>query len=150
MTQVIAEYLSEMHEPRLDGIMFESAQKKTEARNIVLFHHVAKVEAIKLPHDTKLSSHTQSEDEDGHHPDYTVIEETPHETGKEKDEEDYLISEPEFDSLIFTGYDPRQDTLKVNLENISVHHVSGIKYEWESFPVSRHRWKRFKKGEEPF
>ncbi|MCH7501445.1 MAG: RES domain-containing protein [Nitrospinae bacterium] len=153
VTQAISEYLSEMHEPRLAGIIFESAQMKNNARNIVLFHHAAKVEAIVLPADTELSSSTSSSDEDGPYPNYSVTEEEPHEDDKKRDgdeDADFRFSGLQYDPLISTDYDGRENSLKVNLESISVHHVSGVKYESESFSVSRHRWKRFKKGEEPF
>jgi hypothetical protein len=39
ITQAFAEYLALIHEPRFDGIMFESAQCRG-GRNIVLFPHV--------------------------------------------------------------------------------------------------------------
>ncbi len=48
-TQVIAEYLSTQHTPRIDGVIFSSVQKK-DGLNIVLFTHVVTVEhpAVRL------------------------------------------------------------------------------------------------------
>jgi len=41
-TQAVADFLGTMNEPRLDGIVFPSAQT-SEGRNVVLFHHAARV-----------------------------------------------------------------------------------------------------------
>src|SRR5205823_2598526 len=57
-TQVVSEYLASCVEPRLDGIIFHSAQTEGEGRNVVLFHHAAGVEAYTLPEGTKVDVDT--------------------------------------------------------------------------------------------
>lgn len=39
VTQVISDYLSKMENPNIDGLIYKSAQKKEEGKNIVLFHN---------------------------------------------------------------------------------------------------------------
>jgi hypothetical protein len=52
-TQGVSEYLASCVEPRLDGIIFHSAQTAREARNFVLFYHAAGVEPYTLPQGNK-------------------------------------------------------------------------------------------------
>ena len=39
VTQVISDYLAKMEDPDIDGLIYKSAQKKEEGKNIVLFHN---------------------------------------------------------------------------------------------------------------
>ena len=48
-TQAMAEYLSNIGNPRLDGIIFRSAQTGGVGRNVVLFQHARQIKSSDLP-----------------------------------------------------------------------------------------------------
>lgn len=48
-TQALAEYLANYHEPKIDGLIYSSAQTNGTEKNIVLFSHVADVQQL-IPH----------------------------------------------------------------------------------------------------
>ena len=75
-TQAVADFLATMNEPRLDGIVFPSAQTKA-GRNVVLFHQAARVEAIVLPKGTTIVASSGYETEDGWEVAYSVSEKVP-------------------------------------------------------------------------
>lgn len=56
-TQAVADFLATMNEPRLDGIVFSSAQSRV-GRNVVLFHHAARVETLMFPEGTEIEATT--------------------------------------------------------------------------------------------
>ena len=64
-TQMIAEYLAEKHESKLDGIIFESVQHEG-GKNVVLFHHSSLVKPLVYPEgaevDVRISGHADEDD----------------------------------------------------------------------------------------
>ena len=54
-TQVVAEYLANKVEPRLDGIIFRSSQTGSKGSNVVLFNHACGVELSALPEEAKVT-----------------------------------------------------------------------------------------------
>lgn len=150
VTQAIAEYLSEIIEPRLDGIIFRSAQSGNQDRNIVLFHHAARVAEIGIPAGTDLSCYSMRHSDEDDDFDYSVWEEVPAQEGDKHKEDDFFgfpfplcLRQQEN----FLDHDDREETLIVNLENIVVHHVEAVTYDTRCVPVSRHRKV---KGDDPF
>lgn len=152
VTQAIAEYLSEIPRPRLDGIIYPSVQVGTRERNVVLFHHAARVRHMELPKDTELSVHDGYGTEDGYEIDYSVWEEVPPSQPKNQEGEaiqhEAVFFSPDlglpFDAL---DQDIRQETLQLDLESVAVHHVQSVKHKTSRHSVTRHR---SVKGEEPF
>lgn len=152
VTQAIAEYLSEIPDPRLDGIIYPSVQVGTPERNVVLFHHAARVRHMELPKDTKLSIHSGFGTDEEYEIDYSVWEEVPPPQPENQEDEDiqrgaFLLlrgANSPFDAL---DQDMRQETLKLDLESVVVHHVKSVKHNTSSHSVARHR---SVKGEEPF
>lgn len=139
-TQAIADFLATENEPRLDGIIFDSAQSK-EGRNVVLFHKAARVEAMEIPKGTEIDAHTDYGTEEGWETDYRVSEVVPKaETPAPKDEMDDLPSFiPYFDPSYSADDDYRDTTLRVDPASVEVHHVNSVKVYSTRFAVSRHR-----------
>ena len=55
-TQVIADYLANVVEPRLDGIVYRSAQTNGSGQSLVLFNHASGNKEYSLPSDTRVSA----------------------------------------------------------------------------------------------
>lgn len=134
VTQAIADYLATREEPRLDGIIYSSAQQRGRLkRNVVLFHKSARVEALDIPAISQIYAHTSETDEDGTRPNYWVHITKP--PPKEKPERDFpFIS-------LYDYPDPRKDTrepaLRVDLPSVGVHYVTGVKFSDDVMSVTR-------------
>jgi hypothetical protein len=141
ITQAIADFLATQNEPRLDGIIFASAQSR-KGRNVVLFHAAALVAPIELPHGTKISSGWLDYDEDRSSPDYRVWEETPPAPELQESEAD--------DPFAFVPGTPynsagpcRETTLQIDTLSVEVHHIESVQVRSTAFPVRRVRHQRF-------
>jgi hypothetical protein len=147
VTQVIADYLAS--EVTLDGIVYPSAQAGGATKNIVLFHHAARVQLMELPPDTELSGHTYTSTEDGPEADYLVWEDAPADQpdpGARDDHPFHALELPE-PPAPGTTYDDREVTLQLDLESVQVHHIEAVAFTTEAHTVRRHR---SKKGDIPF
>jgi hypothetical protein len=139
VTQAIGDYLAS--QSRLDGTIFPSVQMGTNASNIVLFHHGARVEQIQLPEDAELQVNAPWNVEDDSENDYYVWLEVPAERPKDKEEPreatpvDLLLL-----PLILSGHDPdpRQPSLRIDAESIEVHRVKAATYSVSTRKVRRH------------
>jgi hypothetical protein len=144
ITQMIAGYLARRPAPGLDGILFRSVQQPGEQRNVVLFQHASRVEALEIPEGTELSVQQISTSEDGPEPDYTVFEEVPPKPEPVAEEPDGLglgefmrmrPHELRFDP----NADGREPYLRVRQDGLRVRHVKGVTFDTDEFEVSRHR-----------
>ncbi len=144
ITQMIAGYLARRPAPGLDGILFRSVQQPGEQRNVVLFQHASRVEALEIPEGTELSVQQISTSEDGPKPDYTVFEEVPPKPEPVAEEPDDLglgefmrmrPHELRFDP----NADGREPYLRVRQDGLRVRHVKGVTFDTDEFEVSRHR-----------
>ena len=146
ITQMIADYLARRPVPGLDGILFKSVQRPGDKRNVVLFHHASRVEAIELLEDVEVSVRQFQSSDDGPEPDYTVFEEVPPAVVAPAE------AEPETDSglgsvldfrLDMFSFDPdaddRKSYLRVNRERLVVRHVTGVTFDTDDYAVRRHR-----------
>lgn len=148
VTQAIAEYLSEIADPPLDGILFKSAQTKKTGKNIVLFHQSSLVEKIKIPKGTEITADNlrDYEDEDYYDDRYHVWEETPEIENKPNDKEkkrlpfDYWNDEEK-------KFDLRKVTLKLDIKSLCVHRINSVVYRTKKAKVTR---SRSVKGDIPF
>lgn len=139
-TQAVADFLATENEPRLDGIIFSSAQAKT-GRNVVLFHKAAHVEEMQFPNGTKFTAHTGHDTEDGWEINYTVNEEVPNPKNSDPPRLEHdLLS---FLQLPGEPYRPdgdyRQASLRVDASSVEVHHVAWVKVNSTPFGVTRNR-----------
>lgn len=143
-TQAIAEYLAT--ECSLDGMIFPSVQAGTGAANVVLFHHAARIQEVQLPRGTEVSADLDVGNPDDPMPEYTVFERLPTEPAK-SDKPDSRIPplsdllDP-FEDDYHSSYDNRQNTLQVALDSIEVHLIGSVRFQSQSFPISRVRLPR--------
>jgi len=139
-TQAVADFLATENEPRLDGIIFPSAQSKVGC-NAVLFHKAARVEAIKLPKGTEVEASSGHDTEEGWEVDYSVIEwvppppDSPPTEGK-GDPFRFLFRA---DLHMPWSADQRESTLRVDPASVEVHQVNWVQVHCTAFTVSRCR-----------
>ncbi|MNX74268.1 RES domain protein [compost metagenome] len=137
ITQAIADFLATQNEPRLDGIIFASAQSR-KGCNVVLFHSAALVAPIELPLGTKISSRSLDYDDDRSSPDYRVWEETP--PAPELQESD---ADDPFAFVPWTPYSSteagREPTLQIDPSSVEVHHIESVQVRSTAFSVRRVR-----------
>ena len=155
-TQVVAEYLANKVEPRLDGIIFPSSQTGSTGRNVVLFNHACGVAPYDLPEGTKVTFLIRRADEDDEYDedgDITVFETVSPDPREE-------VSPPEQSREVFADLmevflampnwnedDEEEDepltygppTLRLDLESVVVLDIKGVQYDSNRREVSRHR-----------
>lgn len=136
-TQAVADYLA--NEAKLDGIIFPSIQTGQQSSNVVLFHHAARVAEVELPQGTAVDARLETYDSDGIHPEYTVWERVPPPAIQNEPRSHAahggLGMWPPFDG----DMDTRTPTLRIDLENIRIHHIEAVSFFAPSHNVSRHR-----------
>lgn len=138
-TQAIADFLATENEPRLDGIIFASAQSQ-EGRNVVLFHKAARVEELQLPPGTEIEAHTGHGTEDGWEVEYRVSETVPPPPPEKKKADDDWLGLPLIPGPIYPREkDFRDSSLRIDPSSVEVHQVEWVKYESTAFKVQRHR-----------
>ncbi len=139
-TQAIADFLATENEPKLDGIIFSSAQSEG-GRNVVLFHKAARVEPMEIPEGTKIEAHTGYGTEDGWEFDYEVRETIPKAktTAENAEVHDLLSFVPNLEPGYRVDYDYRDSDLRVDPASIEVHQIDSVKVYSTRFSVSRHR-----------
>lgn len=144
ITQMIAGYLARRPAPGLDGILFRSVQQPGEQCNVVLFHHVSRVEPLDIPDGTELSVHQFSTSEDGPEGNYAVFEEMPPKPEETEEDVDHL----DFgDWARFRSHevrfgpdaDEREGNLRVRKEGLQVRYVKGVAFDTDAFEVRRYR-----------
>ena len=145
ITQAVADFLATDSRIRIDGILFPSVQVAGSAGNVVLFHKSSSVQPIELPKGTKVTAHAGYTTEDGWEYDFNVWEEVPEPVPVEKKKPlpgfESLFDFPEFPPWSPRAKPERRDTLKVDLEAVSVHEIRAVEFQTNDFPVARHRHK---------
>ncbi|MGE4488675.1 MAG: RES family NAD+ phosphorylase, partial [Kiritimatiellales bacterium] len=124
-TQIVAEYLANVFSPHLDGFVFHSAQSGTKSRNIVLFYAASKVEDYDLPEGSTVEVSWGHDTEDGYKPEIIVWERVTEETPQK--EQISLL-----DKLFTPNADSRFDTLRLDVKNLIVYPIQGVKYDHPS------------------
>lgn len=143
-TQAIADFLGTTNEPRLDGIIFPSAQT-SEGRNVVLFHHAARIETLNLPRGIEIDVRTGYETEEGWEPHYSVSETVqegatappPRTLDLDDGATSYLLSD--FPDSPERHSDFRQPALEVDTGSVTVHTVNAVEVKTIAFTVARYR-----------
>jgi len=140
-TQAIADFLATGREPVIDGIIYPSVQGNKGAKNVVLFHKATKVHELEIPDGTRITAQLENMTEDGPEIDYWVWEEIP-KKGKKKKAATRKAAAHRLDwtPIARLNEDDRELTLKIDVESIQVHHISGICFETDDFKVKRHRF----------
>jgi hypothetical protein len=139
-TQAIADFLATENEPRLDGVIFGSAQAKT-GRNVVLFHKAARVEVMQIPEGAEITASTGYGTEDGWEIDYGVSEEVPRPKApaSSNDGANPFGFLPQLYDALKADSDFRDAALRVDSGSVEVHHVKWVKVNSTRFEVSRYR-----------
>lgn len=120
-TQAIADFLGTERDPPLDGIVYPSTQTVSPGLNVVLFHGSSRVEALTVPKDVSLEATTEDPDEEGIHPSYHVwVEKSDDSAGRAREVAAVRVSD-QFD----WPWRVRQSTLKVVVDALVVHHITG-------------------------
>ncbi len=149
-TQAVADFLATYQKLSLDGLIFPAVQAAGGARNLVLFHKAARVKLRDVPAGTKIEVRLASQDDDGWHRDYSVIEETPPPVKGAPAVDSAKSSVPDFAELLrspvpFRGPmwdDWLKETLAIIDAEIEIHVVEAVKFKTEKYHVRRHRWEK--------
>jgi hypothetical protein len=147
-TQVVSEYLASCIEPRLDGIIFHSAQTAGEGRNVALFHHAAGVELYTLPEGTKVDVNSGWASEDDYDDSMVVWETVP--LPKQAEEKSRAKSVASFDAVLDRASEDEpggeddavacgEPTLRLDVQKIEVYRIKAVSYQKAKRSVSRYR-----------
>lgn len=147
-TQAVADFLATDPKLNLDGLIFPAVQAADGARNVVLFHKAARVKPRDVPEGTTIEVRLASEDEDGWHRDYSVIEETPPPAKPVPTPVKSTV--PDLAALLSAPVsrqesrwdDWRQETLEIFSSEIEIHVIEAVKFKTEEHHVSIHRWQK--------
>lgn len=154
-TQAVAEYLAACVEPRLDGIIFHSAQTAGKGRNVVLFHHAAGVGPYNLPEGTTIEINMGWASEDDYDDTIFISENVPPEARDEHS--DRALEHGFLESLWPTSRRGaadeeliiyREPSLKLDVPSINVLKIRAVSYEQSTRSIHRHR--RSKEKDAPF
>lgn len=148
-TQVVAEYLSQLDELNLDGVMFKSTQVLGDKQNIVLFNHAVGLEDYELPEGTEIDVSFGGGHPDDYDPTITVWESVPPEKKEPKSEGSPHVVWPfPVETSLPSLWGDIDPTLALDMKGVVVHEVKGVVYECLSVDVHRSRMEN--KGLEEF
>ena len=138
ITQAVADYLA--NEAELDGIIYPSVQQGDGALNVALFHHAARVQTLDIPEGTEIDAYATMAGDEDFDCEYSVYEETPPPSPKPKPRPPlrglfYDVSPVLWDA----DRDVRSPALRVDLDCVEVHDVTGVQIATSSHRVRRHR-----------
>ena len=138
-TQAIADFLATENEPRLDGIIFESAQSK-KGRNVVLFHKAARVDELELPVGTEIEASSGSYYEDGWEIGYEVSEYVPPSPAAPPKVDDNVLGVfSDVGMLYRSDGDFRVVTLRIDPTSVEVHQIDWVEFQSTANKVARDR-----------
>lgn len=146
-TQAVADYLSGMNNPTLDGIIFPSVQSATRGLNIVFFQKASRVQDLDLPPNAEVGLSLWHIDPDDQWDfEYQVQERDPAQSrvsplGSNAAGIDILPIVPTW-TPDFS--DKREVALRVDVKSVCVHHITGVEIQSRAIKVVR---KRVGKGE---
>ena len=114
ITQAVSDYLSEMPEPKLDGIIYRSTQKEdSKEENVVLFHKSSRAEIREDQVNMRIKS---GFDHEGRVT-FSVVNAASNKKAENAREADASAS------------DRRNVALRLDMLNFSVHRITGVLYE---------------------
>lgn len=139
-TQAVADFLATTNEPRFDGIIFPSVQVE-HGRNVVLFHHAARVEGMSFPDGTEIEAHTGYGTEDGWVTEYSVSETVPTKPARKPKPEDegFLGVVLHRVAPLDPNGDYRDAALRIVPDSVAVHDAISVEIRTRSHPVHRYR-----------
>lgn len=144
-TQAIADYLANMHDPPIDGIVYPSVQVAGQSLNIVLFHGAARVERLALPDGSQIEARDGYDTDEGWEEDYSVSVKIPEPRGGSAPlPKTRPVFDPLNDELPLRRIDrdTREASLRIDLASVTVHSVKKVTFTTRPFPVRRHQTTR--------
>ena len=131
-TQAIADFLGTERDPPLDGIVYPSIQTPTPGLNVVLFHGSSRVEGLSAPKDVSVEATTEYQDEEGIYPRYHVwVENSDGLAGRERE-----VPAVRAGDQSDWPWGARESTLKVVVDALVVHHITGANVISEAHSVT--------------
>jgi hypothetical protein len=138
-TQVVADFLANWSEPRLDGILYRSVQAAESGRNVALFYHAAAIEPMDVPEKSEIEVHFRMTSDEGDW-DYFVSETVPPEGAEAAPTPpDQLANGWGTDIESVVDRDIREPALRVAQDRLHVHEVRAVVVQTELFEVTRYR-----------
>ena len=156
-TQVVAEYLANKVEPRLDGIIFRSSQTGSKGSNVVLFNHACGVEPSALPKEAEVTVNMYFGDENAEDElnDYIADHITILETMPPEPTETVAPTKPigtvadamraSLDATIWPdqesddGLPTDSPALRLNMDSLAVLYIKSLEYDTKDRKVFRSR-----------
>ena len=143
-TQFVAEYLAQLDDLNLDGVMFKSSQVAGDGQNVVLFNHACGLEPYELPKGTEVDVSFGWGPPDDYDSTITIWESMPPEEEQKVGGEPLIFSSSMLHGEVLSGIDDEEDYLKeavlrLDLESVKVHEIKSVKYKCVSIDVHRHR-----------
>lgn len=139
ITQMIADYLARKPNPGMDGILYPSVQNREEKWNVVLFQHASRVSRMHLPAGTELESYYYRYSEDEMDTPYRVWEVVPEVSNNINSDAKVGFNSNDVYENPQIGNDSREETLRLDVETIRVHEITGATFNTLSLPVERAR-----------
>ena len=144
-TQVVAEYLANKVNPRIDGVIFRSSQTGGNGRNVVLFNHACEVEPYNPPTKTKVAVNvvvSADEDDQGDEDFAVTVLETVHPDSHDKEPPARPTSAFGPIRLAFEDESPSygEPTLRMDLDSIAVLSIKSVDHNYATHPVKRYRY----------
>lgn len=147
VTQAVSEFLASSVEPRLDGILFNSAQTDLEGRNIVLFNHACAVEPYEIAPGTEVSVNLGWASDDDYDDSITVWEERRRPKPPRKVGSGSPNNAVNFAALFQGPIDRTTDAfgpagepfLRLLVDEISIHQIRAVKYDRRERGLTRYK-----------
>lgn len=135
-TQIVAEYLAEKVEPKLDGIIFRSSQSEGEVKNITLFQNTCQIKQFEISPKIKVNLGYGWYSEDNFDDSITIIEGLS-DSKKKLNSEDKLVFNDNIEDVFFDNYEP---TLLLDVKSgIDVRKIKSVRYETRKRSVTWYR-----------
>ena len=140
-TQAVADYLSSLTEPSIDGIIYPSAQSNKQKRNVILFHKSSRVQEISTSKDSIVTVELRSDEDFEINYEYEIVAiENSEEIKLRKEISDFF---PDIDyDFLNEKIDPRLITLALRQDSLLVYEVESIKITASTLPVSYRKYTR--------
>ena len=120
-TQIVAEYLAQKANPRIDGILYPSSQ--TDGNNVVLFNHACRVRPSGLPEETEIEVDDWRTEE--YKEMFGVVE--------------VYVTEIVPDDHQEAEFTDSEVTLELDSYSVRVLEIKSVEYRYDSYRVSRDR-----------
>lgn len=131
-TQVIAEYLAERMDPKIDGILYRSTQTGSTGHNVVLFNKASRVEALDLDN-VEIDVDLGWVDDDDYDDMISLRLKPKPESSKPVAEPPGTFSieelfEGAWEDFKPVPYDPREVTLRLDLDSIGIERITAANF----------------------